>query len=404
MKYKLINNLEVIYKRTTSMLTSICISIDAGACKEEELLGLAHATEHMIYKGTNKRSEEEINKALSQTFGFQNAMTNYPYVIYYGTMLKEDFEKGVEIFSDIILRPKFSPKGFKEEMDVIKEELKEWDEDLEQYCEDKLFFNSFNDRRIKYPIIGTEESLKNITLKDLKDFYQSNYLPSKTSIAVVSSLDFNEVTELIEKYFQDWKRKNNDTDKEIIYEKPNVTTYKDLKEGTNTCKVEIIFPIDELSNKEIKALRIFNEYFGEGVDSLLYDRLRTKNGLVYDVLTKIAFEKYIKLYKINFSTSKENLEKSLDLIDECIKDIDRFKEEITKEDLAIFIKTMKLKRLFREEQNIILAKELSTYNTMFRDENIYLEEFNEIDNIDKSFIYEVVKKVFNSKTIEIVCS
>ena len=65
-------------------------------------------------------------------------MTNYPYVIYYGTLLNEDLDNGMEIFSDIIIRPAFPIEGFKEEMDVIKEELNEWDEELEQYCEDQL--------------------------------------------------------------------------------------------------------------------------------------------------------------------------------------------------------------------------------------------------------------------------
>ncbi len=90
-EYVLKNNVKLIYKKTTSNLTSISISLDAGAGKEKDLLGVAHATEHMVYKGTTKRSESEINRDLSKIFGFQNAMTNYPYVIFYGTSLAEDF-------------------------------------------------------------------------------------------------------------------------------------------------------------------------------------------------------------------------------------------------------------------------------------------------------------------------
>ena len=193
MQFILKNKMKLIYTKTTSNLTSMSISIDAGACKEKDLLGLAHATEHMVYKGTRKRNEEKINKNLSKIFGFQNAMTNFPYVIYYGTMLNEDFEEGVELFSDIILNPIFPTEGFEEEMNVIKEELREWDEELEQYCEDKLFLNSFRERRIKYPIIGTNKDLQKIKLEDIKQFYKDNYLPDKTSIAVVSSLEFEEV-------------------------------------------------------------------------------------------------------------------------------------------------------------------------------------------------------------------
>jgi len=403
MEFILKNKIKLIYKKTTSNLTSMSISIDAGACKEKDLLGVAHATEHMVYKGTKNRTEQEVNKDLSKVFGFQNAMTNFPYVIYYGTMLNEDFERGTEIFSDIILNPTFPSEGFQEEMKVINEELKEWDEELEQFCEDKLFLNSFKNRRIKYPIIGTTKDLEKINLEHIKEFYRENYLPNKTSIAVVSSLEFEEVKNIIERYFESWENScYEEKEEEIIYDKDNFGVYKDKRDGINSCKVQIIFPIDELNYEEIKALRIFNEYFGEGVNSLLFDTLRTKNGLVYDILTKISYEKYIKLYKITYSTSKENLDKSLELINKCIEEIDKFEKVIIEEEIRDFIKSMKLRRWFREEQNIILAKELSTYNTMFGDYKLYSEEFNNLINMDKKYILEVAKKVFKYKSIEVI--
>lgn len=403
MEFILKNKMKLIYTKTTSNLTSMSISIDAGACKEKDLLGLAHATEHMVYKGTKSRNEEKINKDLSKIFGFQNAMTNFPYVIYYGTMLNEDFEKGIELFSDIILNPIFPSEGFEEEMNVIREELIEWDEELEQFCEDKLFLNSFKERRIKYPIIGVNKDLQQIKLEDIKEFYKENYLPYKTSIAVVSSLEFEEVKNIVERYFEVWENSCHENDREeIIYDNDNFGFYKYNKGGINTCKVQIMFPIDDLSYNEIKAIRIFNEYFGEGVNSLLFDTLRTKNGLVYDIITKISYEKYIKLYKITYSTSKENLDKSLELINNCIEKIDKFEKEISDEDILDFIKSMKLKRWFREEQNIILAKELSTYSTMFGDHKIYSEEFNNLEGIDKKYISDVAKKVLKNKSIQIV--
>ena len=100
-EYILKNNLKLIYKKAESELSSICISLNAGAGIEAEKMGVAHAVEHMVYKGTKTKSESQINEQLSSIFGFQNAMTNYPYVIYYGTLLSEDLEKGIEIFSDM---------------------------------------------------------------------------------------------------------------------------------------------------------------------------------------------------------------------------------------------------------------------------------------------------------------
>ena len=71
MEFILKNKIKLIYKKTTSNLTSMSISIDAGACKEKDLLGVAHATEHMVYKGTKNRTEQEVNKDLSKVLDFK---------------------------------------------------------------------------------------------------------------------------------------------------------------------------------------------------------------------------------------------------------------------------------------------------------------------------------------------
>ena len=107
-----------------------------------------------------------------------------------------------------------------------------------------------------------------------------------------------------------------------------------------------------------KGFRIFNVYFGEGINSVLFDKLRTQNGLVYDVLTNVANEKYIKLYKIFFNTSKEKVNKAIDIVDECIKNIDSFIKNINEKDIKDFTKSLKLKRWFKEEQKYYIGKSI----------------------------------------------
>lgn len=401
------NNLKLIYRKSEGQLTSICISINAGAGVEGQKNGVAHAVEHMVYKGTRKRSEAQINEELSSIYGFQNAMTNYPYVIYYGTLLSEDFEKGVELFSDILLNPEFDEKGFKEEMSVIKEELEEWDEEAEQFCEDKLFYNVFNKRRIKNPIIGTRESLNNLTIEDLIKFYKENYFPENTSISVITSIDFKSVKNIFEKYFGVWKskgkRKNYDCN-EIEYEKIEMNKiHIEKREGMKNARVQIIFPLDNLNFKEMNDFKIFNQYFGEGVNSVLFDTLRTKNSLVYDVLTRVAHENYLKMYKITFTTAKENVDKAIKLVMDVTAEIKNKESLVDEMQLKSLIKSYKLKKLFREEQSIITAKELATYDTMFGDYNIYADEINEIDKVTQSNILNAAKKVFKSSAIQVIC-
>ena len=395
------NGLKLIYKKSNSELTSIAISLNAGAGRDEDILGVAHVTEHMVYKGTKSRNEKQINKELSNIFGFQNAMTNYPYVVYYGTLLSEDLEAGIELFSDILINPSFSEDGFKEEIDVIIEELKEWDEELEQYCEDKLFLNSMENRRIKYPIIGTEESLSLIKLNDIKVFYSKHYCANNAAITIISSLEFEEVKKIVEKHFSLWKSQENMKNKEkyVDYKKD---IFIDKKQDINSAKVQLVFPIHELSHLEIKALRIFNQYFGEGVNSVLFDNLRTKHGLVYDVLTRVANEEYIKLYKITYSTCHENVYKSINIIKELINDVDNLRNKLSKEDIKRISKSFKLKRLFGEEQSVRLAMQLATYETMFGEYSLYLDESSDLDKLSIDFIIDTAIKVLRNMIVEVI--
>ena len=403
-EYKLSNGIKIIYKQNNSELSSICISFDAGAGRDGEILGVAHATEHMVYKGTTTRSEKQINEELSRIFGFQNAMTNYPYVIYYGTLLNEDLEYGLELFSDILINPSFPTKGFKEEIDVIKEELKEWDEEIEQYCEDKLFFNSMENRRIKYPIIGTKESLESLSLKNIEEFYNKYYCPSNCVVTVISSLEFDLVKDMVERQFGMWQGKV--SLKEVIKIETNINPKKGYfinhKEGINSSKVQIIFPIHQLQHLELKALRIFNQYFGEGVNSVLFDTLRTKHGIVYDIWTRVCHEEFINIYKITYSTSHYNVQKSIDIIKEIIEDVKNLKNTITDEDIRLLSKSFRLKKLFAEEQSVRLAKELATYDTMFGDYRLYLDESKDMEKLSVDFIIDTAVKVLENMSIQVI--
>lgn len=395
------NGLKFIYKKSNSELSSICISLDAGAAHDGDRLGIAHITEHMVYKGTETRSEKEINTELSSIFGFQNAMTNYPYVVFYGTLLSEDLKKGLDLFSDILLSPVFTEEGFNEELEIIKQELKEWDEDLEQFIEDKLYYNCMENRRIKYPIIGTKESLNSVTIDDAIDFFNDYYCANNATITIISNLEFEEVKDMVEEYFIDWRsEKLPEIEKSIIIPKGGV--FIDKKEEINSSKIQIIFPIDDLNQWEIKALRIFNQYFGEGVNSILFDTLRTKNALVYDVLTRVANEEYIKVYKITYSTAHENVEKSIEIIKELIKNINKYKSILQKSDIEALIKSFRLKRLFANEQSVRLAMGIATYDTMFGDGMLYIDETENLDKIPIDYIIDTANKVLKNMTVQVI--
>ncbi|MCY6356692.1 M16 family metallopeptidase [Clostridium sp. ZS2-4] len=399
--YKLKNGIDIQYIKRDGHITSFCIGFNAGALVEKENeYGLAHAVEHMVFKGTKNRTEEEINKLCDEIFGFHNAMTNYPYVIYYGTTLSCDFKKGFEIYSDIILNPLFKKDGFKEEIDVILEELKEWKDEPYQECEDELFYNSFQNRRIKELIIGNEKSIKGITLEAVKNFYNKHYSPENCVISVISSLEFEEVSEIINEYFTVFNNSYDYMDKNK-YEENNKGIYYKNRKGLNGAKIQYCFPIDMLDEEEIKLLKIFNFRFGEGTSSILYEEVRTKNGLAYDISSSIKNENGIKLFTIKLGTSVKNINKTIELINNKISKIKEPNSIYNEENIEKIIKSLNLKKELSFERSIELAKQLTTYKIMYNSINNIFDEFSNLE-INENNILNVVNKVLQKPSIQVL--
>lgn len=399
--YQFENGLKLIYKENKGNLTSFCIALNAGASVEEDDYGLAHLVEHMVFKETANRNEMAINEELDDIFGFNNAMTNYPYVIYYGTSLCEDFEKGIELYSDILLNPVFREEGLKEEKKIILEELKEWKDDPYQYCEDELLRNAFNNIRIKELIIGNEEKIKGFSLDEVKNFYNKFYNPENAVIAVISSKSFSEVKNIIGEYFKNWNNKYHYIHKNV-YERNKEGIFITKKEDITGSKINIMYNIYDLSPRELIILRLLDQLLSKGTSSLLYNYIRTENNLVYEIGTRFKYENGIRLYIIYFGTSKEKVNLAVELINKTINLLKEGKYSIDKELVGKLYKRAKLQRELNFQRCIVEAKEIATYQLMFGDYNIVYDEIQELKEIKYEEIIVVVKKVFKKATIQIL--
>ncbi|MGE5628656.1 MAG: M16 family metallopeptidase [Solirubrobacterales bacterium] len=398
------NGVRLIYEKRDIGIASFCIGFNAGALMESGFkIGTAHALEHVVFKGTLKRSEDEINTLCDEIFGFNNAMTNYPYVIYYGTTITSDFENGLELYSDIVLNPSFPETGFKEEINVIMEELRDWKEDMFQNCEDKLFYNAFQSRRIKETIIGTVADIGSINLEDIKNFYNKFYVPSNCVISVVTSMTFDEVYKIINKYFGNMQDNKHEDVIEYKYENNIPGIFQNTMEGSTGARIQYCFPIHQLNIREIKILKLISFYLGESLTSILYDEIRTKKGLAYDLKSKVADENGIKLLYIIASTSRENTEQVIDIINNIIEGI-RFTsvQDITLDKVKNIIKMLKIRRELLLEKSIQLSKELTCYEIMYNSPLEVYIEFDELDSITIDEIKEVINKTFRKPSIQIL--
>ncbi|MGL5575065.1 MAG: M16 family metallopeptidase, partial [Sarcina sp.] len=240
------NGVKFIYKYKEGVHTSFCIGLEAGANREtKESIGVAHALEHILFKGTKKYDETYINKKLDELFAMNNAMTNYPYVIFYGVSAKEDFEEGFNLYSDIVLEPSFTEVGFKEELSVIQEETKEWREDIEQYCEDLLLESAFKYERLNKTIIGDEQNIEIITMNKLKDFYNKFYVSENMTITFVGALDYETARKVIYNRFGTLQKRSVES-LDFTRKEFNSGIYKEYKIKSDTTKIQLAYDISKL--------------------------------------------------------------------------------------------------------------------------------------------------------------
>jgi predicted Zn-dependent peptidase len=400
-KIKLHNGVRIIYEQRASKLSSFCIGFNAGALEERSYsIGTAHVVEHMVFKGTIYRNESEINKACDEVFGFHNAMTNYPYAIYYGTTHNEDFEKGFSIYSDIVMNPTFPKQGFKEEINVIIEELKEWKEDLPQHCEDLLYQSSFEKRRIKELIIGNETSVQDITLEEIRSFYNRYYTPENCVISITSCTPFEEVIKIVTKYFGSWEKGFSGIEKEE--KEDNREGLYIFYENITGAKIKYCFSLEGLSDEELEIISVFNSILGDGVSSLLYDEIRTKEGLAYEVISEVKRERGIRLLTIYVSTSKENINKVLESINLKLFEVNKSTELYSEDILKAAVKRLKLKRELALERSIELCKRLTTYELMFGAAELAFSEYGIKEHIKPKEVQRVVSKVIKAPSIVVL--
>ncbi|MGL4739261.1 MAG: M16 family metallopeptidase [Sarcina sp.] len=396
------NGVRFVYKYREGVHTSFCIGLEAGANMEsDENIGVAHALEHVLFKGTKQYGENYINRRLDELFAMNNAMTNFPYVIYYGVTATEDFQEGFELYSDIVLNPAFCEDGFDEEMSVIKEESRQWREDAEQLCENLLLESAIKTSRINRIIVGDEKHIDNITMKKIKDFYNRFYVSENMVVTIIGSLQYDEAKSIVENKFGSLIRRP--LNKPIIKERTfNQGIYKKFKLNNDSCKIQAIYDIESLSLKDITLLRIFNMLFGEGVSSILYDEIRTKKGLAYDVYSEVKWEKDISLYKVAINTSKENKNEVIKTLSDIDRSIEEVIERLSKEQFEKLLKRYKLKLSLEMERSIVLTNRSTIYEILFEDNNYIEDELNFELDVDIEYVRALIKKVFSKKAMMIL--
>lgn len=199
---RLNNGLRVATEDSGLPTCTVGLWINAGSRYEDEKTnGVAHFLEHMIFKGTSKRSQTDLELEVENMGAHLNAYTSREQTVYYAKCFSKDLEKAVEILADITQNSTLGEKEIERERGVILREMQEVDTNLQEVVFDHLHATAFQGTQLGRTILGPTENIMSIQRQDLVNYIKHHYKGQRMVLAGAGGVDHQHLTELAEKYF-----------------------------------------------------------------------------------------------------------------------------------------------------------------------------------------------------------
>lgn len=320
------NGLRVILKEDhRSPIVVFSAFIDVGSASEGEYLGsgVSHLLEHMLFKGTKKYPTGDIEYILHKYGGDIAAYTSFDYTGFSITILKEHADIALDVLKEILTAPLFDAKELKKEKQVIEREMDLGKDSPAKGISRLTFSNAYIRHPYRIPIIGYKENFKRLERADLVKFFNSNYTPDRTIIAVVGDIDKDAIFGKIKDLFKGIERGGSALP--VLPEEPGQLAEKYVGEAQDIdgAYLNIAFHSTGLLDRDLYALDLLSFILGQGESSTLNEKIRMEKGLVLSVGAYNYTPRYPGLFIISSVLKEENVKNALD---EIIKELDTVKQ------------------------------------------------------------------------------
>lgn len=311
--HTLSNGIRLVHHGIPGLSAHCGLIINTGSRDETDPEhGIAHFIEHVLFKGTKKRKAYHILSRLEDVGGELNAYTTKEETAIHASFLKEDYERAIELISDITFNSIFPEKEIEKEKDVVIEEINSYLDNPAELIFDDFEELIFSNQPIGRNILGTPESVKTFSQKKITDFISNNYDTRQMVFCSVGNIPAEKILKLFQTYFEDIKTEKRETrqNKTWIYKPVSVSKKKDTFQ--NHCIIGNL--AYDLKDKKRMGMFLLNNILGgQGLNSRLNLSLREKNGLAYNV--ESSYNPYCDtgIFSIYFGTDKQFLNKSISI-------------------------------------------------------------------------------------------
>ncbi|MDO5549067.1 MAG: pitrilysin family protein [Eubacteriales bacterium] len=314
-KIVLPNGVRVIYERMPNVRSAaVGIWVMNGSRYEpEEWNGISHFVEHMVFKGTEKRSAKHIAVAMDAIGGQVNAFTTKECTCFYLRTLDSHLQTGVEILADMFLNSRFDDRDVDLERSVIEEEIDMYEDSPEDTATEKLFEQCYRGSSLGRSILGHPETLKDIHGKQLHEFVDEFYRPQDTIVSLAGSFTLGDI-EFICSLFEGMKGEGRNVATPVQYHPTVFTKEKDIEQN-HIC---IGFEGVPLCSDERYVNALLGTILGGGMSSRLFQRVREQNGLCYSIYSFHTAHTDAGLFSVYTALGQETEQRAVELIlQEC---------------------------------------------------------------------------------------
>ena len=316
--------LRFAFRRTRSQVAYSALAIQSGTRNEPEALsGIAHMTEHMLFKGTLKRTPQQISNRLEVLGGELNAYTAKEETVLYSTVLKEDAAKAVDLLFELAFTSTFPQKELDKERCVVIDEINMYKDSPSECIFEEFEKLLFEPSPLARPILGTTRSLKKIDSAALQAYVRENFRPERMCIAIVGNMTPQRAEKIARqaaaKYIPADYRPAALPPRPVPPQTlplPNLFSKEVSKKNHQINCIIGTTAYSFFDERRMELILLANLLGGPSANSRLNQKLREKNALVYAIDASFTQFADAGSFLIYFGCEKPNLERCIALVQE----------------------------------------------------------------------------------------
>jgi predicted Zn-dependent peptidase len=285
--------------------------------------GLSHFIEHLFFQGTKRRDAKTISYEIDSLGGDINAFTTREFTSIYVKGLKKQISRYLDLLCDLYSNPLFPEQEIEKERSVILDEIRMVNDTPEEFAHDIFMENAFQNS-LGLPILGKENTVSNITREDIIDCFKNYYGLGNSLICCAGNFDENELTNFLEKNIK--KRKS----KPVFFDNPakfspGIKVYEKELHEVHLC---LGFETVPFRHENRLPLTLLNCIVGGSVSSRLFQEIREKRGLAYNIYSFVSFYSDTGVFGIYTASEYKKINKVIKVIMDILKKLpDNLKEE-----------------------------------------------------------------------------